>query len=62
MRYREIKPSAALRRFVECFWILEGGGSAAAPPERILPDGIVNLTSLSKQIINSAKIKYPLSS
>ena len=53
MRYREIKPSFPLRRFVECFWTLEGGsaqsgsaddgGSAAAPPERILPDGCVEL-------------------
>lgn len=49
MRYSEIKPTAPLRRFVECFWILEGrgssegGGSAAAPPERILPDGCVEL-------------------
>ena len=51
MRYSEIKPSLPLRRFVECFWALEGGasgasegdGSAAAPPERILPDGCVEL-------------------
>jgi AraC-like DNA-binding protein len=47
MRYREFKPSGPLRRFIECFWTLEGssesGGSAAAPPERILPDGCVEL-------------------
>ena len=53
MRYREIKPSPSLRPFVECFWTLEGGtsegrtsaggGSAAAAPERILPDGCVEL-------------------
>jgi AraC-like DNA-binding protein len=48
MRYCEIKPSPRLRRFVECFWTLaggtsEGGGSAAAAPERILPDGCVEL-------------------
>ena len=43
MRYSEIKPTLPLRRFVECFWILEGCGSAAAPPERILPDGCVEL-------------------
>jgi AraC-like DNA-binding protein len=53
MRYSEIKPNLPLRPFVECFWILEGGsaesgsaesgGSAAAPPERILPDGCVEL-------------------
>lgn len=43
MHYREIKPTPTLQRFVECFWILDGGGSAAAPPERILPDGCVEL-------------------
>jgi AraC-like DNA-binding protein len=44
MRYREIKPTPLLRRFVECFWLLEGDGSAnGSPPERILPDGCVEL-------------------
>ena len=48
MDYREIKPTEGLRPFVECFWTLESGpsesgGSAAAPPERILPDGCVEL-------------------
>jgi AraC-like DNA-binding protein len=44
MRYSEIKPTAPLRRFVECFWTLEGDGSVGtSPPERILPDGCVEL-------------------
>jgi AraC-like DNA-binding protein len=44
MRYREIKPTVPLRAFIECFWTLEGEGSAVgAPPERILPDGCVEL-------------------
>jgi AraC-like DNA-binding protein len=48
MDYREIRPTPQLRRFVECFWTLEGstwedGESAGAPPERILPDGCVEL-------------------
>ncbi len=53
MHYREIKPTLPLRRFVECFWALEAefgengssdnGRSAVAPPERILPDGCVEL-------------------
>jgi AraC-like DNA-binding protein len=44
MRYRELKPTLPLRRFIECFWTLEGDGSAAgARPERILPDGCVEL-------------------
>ena len=44
MRYREIKPTPRLRSFIECFWTLEGDGSAdGSPPERILPDGCVEL-------------------
>lgn len=44
MRYSEIKPTARLRRFVECFWTLEGDGSVDTPAaERILPDGCVEL-------------------
>jgi AraC-like DNA-binding protein len=44
MRYSEIKPTAPLRRFVECFWTLEGEGSVdRSPAERILPDGCVEL-------------------
>ena len=42
MRYREIKPRAPLDSFVECFWTLEGD-DPAAQPERILPDGCVEL-------------------
>src|SRR6185295_14734840 len=45
MLYREIQPSPALAPFVECFWTLENDGSmtAAAQPERLLPDGCVEL-------------------
>ena len=44
MRYREIKPTPRLRTFVECFWTLEGEHCVdASPPERILPDGCVEL-------------------
>lgn len=44
MLYREIQPTPALARFVECFWTLESDGStAAAQPERLLPDGCVEL-------------------
>lgn len=44
MRYREIKPTSSLCLFVECFWTLEGDGTAAgASAERILPDGCVEL-------------------
>jgi len=44
MLYREIQPTPALAQFVECFWTLEKDGStAAAQPERLLPDGCVEL-------------------
>lgn len=44
MRYHEIHPRPPLGNFVECFWTLEGDGpSPAATPERILPDGCVEL-------------------
>lgn len=44
MLYREIQPTPALAQFVECFWTLENdGGKAVAQPERLLPDGCVEL-------------------
>ena len=44
MRYREIPPQPPLSNFVECFWTLEGDGHApGGAPERILPDGCVEL-------------------
>lgn len=42
MRYREIIPQPPLNRYVECFWTLEGA-STLAQPERILPDGCIEL-------------------
>lgn len=44
MRYLEIKPSEPLERYVECFWTLENdAGAGPAQPDRILPDGCVEL-------------------
>ncbi|HEX5965502.1 MAG TPA: AraC family transcriptional regulator [Pyrinomonadaceae bacterium] len=44
MRYSEISPRPPLNEFVECFWTLDGNGPVAgAPPDRILPDGCVEL-------------------
>lgn len=44
MRYCEIKPAPPLNRFVECFWTLESDTpSDSIQPERILPDGCVEL-------------------
>src|ERR1044072_7136909 len=42
MNYCEIKPRSTLSRFVECFWTLESD-APATNPERILPDGCVEL-------------------
>ena len=42
VRYSEIKPRPPLSRFVECFWTLEGD-EPSHEPERILPDGCVEL-------------------
>ncbi len=43
MRYCEITPKPPLSSFVECFWTLEGDGPGSGVPERILPDGCVEL-------------------
>jgi AraC-like DNA-binding protein len=42
MKYLEFAPRAPLHRFLECFWTLESNLSGG-PPERILPDGCVEL-------------------
>jgi methylphosphotriester-DNA--protein-cysteine methyltransferase len=42
--YHEIPPAPSLSRYVDCFWSLEGCAAAAAnAPERILPDGRVEI-------------------
>ena len=44
MRYSEIPSRPPLSRFVECIWTLEGDGpSSGGAPERILPDGCIEL-------------------
>ncbi|HEV7681011.1 MAG TPA: DUF6597 domain-containing transcriptional factor [Pyrinomonadaceae bacterium] len=44
MHYREIQPIPSLAAFVECFWTLESdAGAEPAQPERLLPDGCVEL-------------------
>ena len=43
MNYREIKPRPPLSDHIECFWLLEGMGEALASPERLLPDGCVEM-------------------
>lgn len=43
MRYKEIPPAEPLRRFVRCFWVMRGPRAHVAAPERVLPDGSVEL-------------------
>ncbi len=44
MRYRAIPPSPYLAKYIECFWTLESDDKlSTASPERILPDGCVEL-------------------
>ncbi|HEX8172545.1 MAG TPA: helix-turn-helix transcriptional regulator [Thermoanaerobaculia bacterium] len=40
MTYREIAPTAALRPWVECFWMRDANVSA---PQRVLPDGCADI-------------------
>ncbi|HSX62012.1 MAG TPA: helix-turn-helix domain-containing protein [Tahibacter sp.] len=41
--YRELSPCAPLRALLRCCWSLRGNGLAAAPPQRVLPDGCADL-------------------
>ena len=44
MRYRTIPPDSRLAKYIECFWTLESQEKVSmASPERILPDGCVEL-------------------
>jgi len=43
MHYREIRPKPPLSDYVECFWVLQGDGQVQSSPERLLPDGCVEL-------------------
>ncbi len=44
MRYREFRVAPWLAKYVECFWVLESGAVRhAVAPERLLPDGCVEL-------------------
>jgi len=44
MRYSELHSQAPLNTFIECFWSLESDNDIVSPqPERILPDGCVEL-------------------
>lgn len=43
MRYRELTPSPELRPFVRCYWTLEAPAVPGATPQRVLPDGCVEM-------------------
>lgn len=44
LTYREIAPSPALARHVECFWTLRSASSIGAPrTSRVLPDGCIDI-------------------
>src|SRR4030095_2074847 len=43
MHYREIRPKPPLSDHIECFWVLQGDGQVQSPPERLLPDGCIEL-------------------
>jgi AraC-like DNA-binding protein len=44
LHYQELRPCAALRRYVECFWFLSDGQTAGPRDvERIVPDGCTEL-------------------
>ena len=49
MRYRELRPALALRPYVRCYWTLQAEASPDSAPQRVLPDGcveiIINLAS-----------------
>ena len=43
MDYREIPPAAPLRPYVRCYWALRAPPVAGAAPQRVLPDGCVEM-------------------
>ena len=43
MDYREIAPAPALRPYVRCYWTLAAVATSAAPTQRVLPDGCVEM-------------------
>ena len=43
MRYDTYSPSPDLVPFIQCYWSLQGSSVGAAGPERILPDGCLEL-------------------
>lgn len=43
MDYRELSPAPALRPYVRCYWTLRAEATAGGSPQRVLPDGCVEI-------------------
>ena len=43
MDYRELTPDPRLKPYVRCYWTLQAPGVAGAAPQRVLPDGCVEM-------------------
>ena len=43
MLYRQHSPAPALRPYVRCYWILRADATGEASPQRVLPDGCVEI-------------------
>ena len=65
MRYSENQTKPPLSNFVECFWTLEDDQGVTAPqPERILPDGCVEMVlnfgaPFSERTENGLQVRQP---
>ena len=43
MLYREFSPAPTLRPYVRCYWVLRADTTGDASPQRVLPDGCVEI-------------------
>jgi len=43
MLYRELSPAPVLRPYVRCYWTLHADATGDASPQRVLPDGCVEI-------------------
>lgn len=65
MRYSELLPSPQLRQLIRCYWFLQIGANGSDAPERIVPDGSVDLVfhlqGRGRQVIGESQIIQPVS-